>query len=66
MVKENCPHAFRKRGDVSIHCEILAQETRADYCGHQYLCRQTRRWEATKQAADCPLRMKNKGKEVER
>lgn len=56
MAKENCPHAFRKPGDVSLHCKKLAGGKFSDYCAHQYLCHQTKRWEATKVAKDCPLR----------
>lgn len=54
---ENCPFAYRKRGDVSLHCKKLEGD-RWTQCGHQYFCRNTKRWEATKQAKDCPLRKK--------
>nr|DAD87640.1 MAG TPA: hypothetical protein [Siphoviridae sp. ctoMB99] len=53
-MSENCPYAYRKRGDVSVHCKKMPEN--ASWCGHQYLCPQTKRCEATKQAALCPLR----------
>lgn len=55
MARENCPYAERKRGSASLFCRKLAGE-KVSYCGHQYLCPDTRRWEATKQAGSCPLR----------
>lgn len=55
MASENCPHAVRKRGDVSIHCKKLEGE-RYTQCAHQYFCGQTKRWEASPNAADCLLR----------
>lgn len=57
---ENCPYAYRKHGDVSIHCKLV--DPPMDYCGHQYLCQKTQRWEATAQINECPLRKKAKTK----
>lgn len=55
----HCEFAYRKAGDVSLHCKRLLEMDRTpDYCGHQYLCNQTRRWEVTPQGRDCPLRKK--------
>ena len=56
MAKENCPFAYRKQGDVSIHCKKVSGNM--DYCGHQYFCSKTRRWEATEQINKCPLKNK--------
>ncbi len=55
MAREKCPHAFRKCGDVSLHCKMLASE-QFSHCAHQYFCRETRRWEASPQVSECPLR----------
>ena len=57
---ENCPHAFRKSGDPNVHCRILQEmdNVRWTYCGHQFDCRQTGRWEATKNPSDCKFRKK--------
>lgn len=62
MGGEKCRHAFRKRGDVSLHCKKLENE-QFSYCAHQYFCHQTRRWEATPHAEDCPLRSKKSEKQ---
>lgn len=59
MGKEQCPYGFRKQGDVSLHCRLLEKE-KFSQCAHQYFCGQTRRWEATPQAGQCPLRKKSK------
>ena len=60
MGKEKCPHAFRKRGDVSLHCHLLEGE-QFTQCAHQYFCRQSRRWEALDRIEACPLRRKERG-----
>lgn len=62
MAREKCPHAFRKRGDVSLHCKKLEHE-QFSHCAHQYFCRESRRWEASPLAADCPLRQGETKKE---
>lgn len=54
---EKCPYAFRKRTDKSVHCKHLVNEN-FDYCAHQYMCPNTKRWEASPWAEDCPLRKK--------
>lgn len=56
MAAEKCGFAYRKLGDVSIHCK--RQNKPFDYCAHQYLCPQTKRWELSPPYADCPLRKK--------
>lgn len=54
---ENCPFAFRRPGEKSIHCrKVEAQGQKYTYCGHQYFCKVSKRWEATKQVKECPLR----------
>lgn len=52
---EKCPYAYRGRG-VSLRCRKLTEKTSSDYCGHQFLCRVSRQWENTAEAARCPLR----------
>ena len=44
---EKCRNAYRKRGDVSVHCKAIEGE--ADWCGKQYMCFQSQRWEANKE-----------------
>lgn len=56
-MSENCPNAYRKKGDVSLHCRALEGQ-RFTQCAHQYLCPRTRRWEATPDARKCKLRKK--------
>ncbi len=54
---KHCEYAYRKPGDVSLHCKRLSRDGKmSDYCAHQYLCNQTRRWEVSPQGRDCPLR----------
>lgn len=56
--KEHCPFAFRKSGDTNVMCRKIAENPNSKwiFCAHQYYCGQTRRWEATKNKGDCPLR----------
>lgn len=54
-MSEKCPYAYRKRGDVSIHCKLM-EYARFTYCGHSYFCGVTRRWEASDEAANCTVR----------
>ena len=57
----NCEYAYRKNGDVSLHCRILAeQDDRRDWCAHQYLCKRSRMWEASDDAGRCEIREKKK------
>ena len=52
---KNCPFAYRKNGDVSLHCRKLDGKP-SDYCAHQYLCNRSRKWEVSPKAAKCPLK----------
>lgn len=52
---KNCPHAYRKPGDVSVHCRRLADK-KQDYCAHQYLCNMTRKWEVSDKGRTCVVR----------
>ena len=56
MARDKCGFAYRKMGDVSIHC--TAQKKPFDYCAHQYMCHQTKRWELSPPWLTCPLRKK--------
>jgi hypothetical protein len=56
---KNCPFAYRKNGDVSLHCRKLAGEKGGDFCAHQYLCNITRKWEVSPQGKRCPVRGKD-------
>lgn len=58
-----CRHAYRKRGDVSVHCAAI--EGNMDYCGHQYHCPNTQQWEVNC-AASCSLKSKPPVKEKEK
>lgn len=53
---ENCPYAYRKPGDQSVHCR------KSDWCAAQYYCRNSRRWEAAKRKQDCPVRAREDAK----
>lgn len=57
----NCEYAYRKNGDVSLHCRVLAGKgERRDWCAHQYLCKRSRMWEVSDGAARCEIREKKK------
>lgn len=58
----NCPFAYRKRGDKALHCTKIKGKN-SDYCGNTYYCPQTRQWEATPNASDCPLRQEEETEE---
>lgn len=56
-----CEYAYRKNGDVSLHCRYLTQNgARHDWCAHQYLCGRTRRWEVSEGAYGCDVRKEKK------
>lgn len=57
---ENCPFAYRQIGDPNVHCRKLQEQAhiRWTYCAHQFDCRQTGRWEATKNPNECKYRSK--------
>lgn len=59
---ENCPYAFRVAGDPNVHCRKIQEipNVRWTYCSHQFNCRQTGRWEATKNAGECKYRKNGK------
>lgn len=51
-----CKYAYRVIGDVSLHCMAQKESgARHDYCAHQYLCAQTRRWEVSSGAGKCEI-----------
>ena len=52
---KNCQYAYRKPGDVSVHCKKLEGKF-STHCAHQYLCNISRKWEVTPQGRKCPLR----------
>lgn len=54
----NCPLAYRKKGDVSLHCHGLPQGN--DWCGFQHFCGVTKMWENTDKARSCLILKKSK------
>lgn len=61
--KENCPFAFRRPGDPRVYCRKVAEENQDakwTFCGHQYFCAVSKRWEATKSSKDCVYRREGK------
>ena len=55
---KNCEYGYRKPGDVSVHCRLLMDCGKNDYCAHQYLCRVSNRWEVSNQGKSCPVKNK--------
>lgn len=57
-IKENCPFAYRQYGDKNVHCRKIQEipYVRWTFCAHQYECRRSGRWEATKNPKDCKYR----------
>lgn len=49
---ERCKYAYRKAGDVSLHCVLLNKYT-SSQCAYQYYCNKTRRWEVNQDAGKC-------------
>lgn len=42
-MEKTCEYAYRKNGDVSLHCRYLTEKkARHDWCAHQYLCGRTK------------------------
>ncbi len=66
MVYGTCEYAYRKPGCDTVHCSIQkAQARKWDFCAHQYLCNQTRRYEMNTDATACTLPKKAKKALVE-
>lgn len=52
-----CKYAYRKNGDVSLHCRCLTEKgERHDWCAHQYLCARTKKWEVSDGEAHCKIK----------
>ena len=61
MVRGACQYAYRKPGKDTVHCSIqTAQAKKWDFCAHQYLCNQSRRYEMNADANGCALPKKTK------
>lgn len=61
--KENCPFAFRNLGDKRVQCrKVMEKNPNAiwAFCGHQYFCAVSGRWEAKKSPKDCVYRREGK------
>lgn len=56
---KTCPYAFRERNQVSLRC-LLICDKKNNYCGNQYFCNNTKQWENTEQAKNCPVPEKYK------
>lgn len=56
---ERCEYACRKRGDLSVHCQLV-DEKYGGLCGKQFLCPNTKRWEVNT-ASPCLLKQRAKG-----
>lgn len=54
---EKCEFAYRINGINAVMCRVVKGS--APYCAHQYMCHNTKRWEADNQAY-CSL--KNQGR----
>lgn len=53
---DRCPHAVRTH-DVSLRCRL--QEAPNNFCGFQYLCKMTKRFENTQGHRGCLIRKKH-------
>lgn len=54
---EKCEYAYRKNGVAAVMCKAI--KGAAPYCGHQYMCANTKRWEANG-TVRCSIREKAK------
>ena len=53
-MEKTCEYAYRKNGDVSLHCRYLTEKkARHDWCAHQYLCGITKKWEVSAESSHC-------------
>ena len=55
-MKDRCEYAYPKGADGVLHCH--KQKCEKDFCGHQYLCSDTKKWESTTAYRDCTIRRK--------
>ena len=56
-MEKTCEYAYRKNGDVSLHCRYLTEKkARHDWCAHQYLCSRTKKWEVSNGASHCKIK----------
>lgn len=55
--KYQCEYLYRKPGQETAHCTIQRDKgLKWDFCKYQYLCRNTKRYETTKDVDRCPIR----------
>lgn len=59
---EKCAYAYRAQGINAVMCKCI--KGNAPYCGHQYLCRISQRWEANPNVR-CSFREKAKSGEIQ-
>lgn len=57
---EKCKYAYRKRGDVSVHC--MAIRRAYDYCINMYYCGDSKRYEANDGVNVCNIRKSEDGR----
>lgn len=50
-----CHRSYRKGGSNAVHCQ-LQTGGKWDFCKYQYLCRQSNRYELSREADTCSLR----------
>lgn len=56
-MEKTCEYAYRKNGDVSLHCRYLTEKkARHDWCAHQYLCARTKKWEVSAESSHCKIK----------
>lgn len=56
-MEKTCEYAYRKNGDVSLHCRYLTEKkARHDWCAHQYLCGRTKKWEVSADSSHCKIK----------
>ena len=59
MAERECEHMIRRPGGSELRCRLLeARGSKWAYCGKQYFCRVTNRWEASGDAAACAIARK--------
>ena len=62
MANVECPHAYRKKGDISLYCHELERRGYLPYCDKEYYCQQVMQFELKPEAIFCDLRNTSNGK----
>ena len=55
MEAYECPHMYRKKGEIGIYCWELERQGYLPYCEQEYFCQRVGRYELKPEAKKCDI-----------